>query len=116
MSSKHLATSRKWMRVIAILTLFTLLLSACGSADPLYGKWIEPNSGVQIEIKNNGDFLLTMNGRTFTLKYTLEAPNALILAGSKDGSVPDMRLIYTATQDTLTINASGVDTIFKRQK
>lgn len=102
--------------VFLILTIMSTVLGGCISTDPLYGKWIEPNSGVQMEIKNNGEILTTLHGTTFTLNYTLEVPDVMILAGSKDGSVPDQRVTYAATKDTLTLTVDGVNTVFEREK
>lgn len=104
------------LTIAGVLTLILFTLSACGSTDPLYGKWVEPNSGTELEIKDNGDILTTLNGATFTLKYTLEVPDVLILQASKDGSVPDQRLTYLATEDQLTLTVDGVGTIFERVK
>ena len=112
-ATNHLKNS---LSVALILTVMVVALTACGSSDPLYGKWIEPNSGVQIEINNNGKISIALNGSQFTLSYTLEEPNTLILAGSKDGSVPEQRLTYVATDKTLTLSVGGVDTIFEREK
>jgi predicted small lipoprotein YifL len=99
-----------------ILAVTMVTLSACGSSNPLYGKWIEPNSGVQLEINNNGTIHISLNGSQFNLAYTLEDPNTLILAASKDGSVPEQRLTYIATDKTLTLSIGGVDTVFDREK
>lgn len=111
--------SRRINRLLAVFLIFTIMsmvIGGCISTDPLYGKWIEPNSGVQMEIKNNGEILTTLHGTTFTLNYTLEVPDVMILAGSKDGSVPDQRVIYAATKDTLTLTVDGVNTVFEREK
>lgn len=106
-------------RLLVTLMIFSILgtvLSACGSTDPLYGTWVEPISGVQMEIKNNGEIKTTLHGTTFTMNYTLEVPDVMIIAGSKDGSVPEQKVIYAATKDTLTLTVDGVNTVFERQK
>jgi hypothetical protein len=110
---------QQWNRLLALLMILSIMvtaLSACISTDPLYGTWVEPNSGVQMEIKNNGEIKTTLRGTTFTMKYTLEVPDVMILAGSKDGSVPEQKVTYVATKDTLTLTVDGVNTVFERQK
>jgi len=106
----------RFLAFIGIMLIGLIGLSGCGGGDPLYGTWVEPNSGVQIEIKPNGEMLTTLNGSTFTMHYTLEVPDVLILAGSKDGSVPEQRVTYAATDENLTLTVDGVATIFNRVK
>lgn len=115
MISQPTRFSGKFLLLLLCLIL-PITLTACGSTDPLYGSWLEPNSGVQLEIRNNGEIKLTMNGSSFTLHYTLEVPDKLILAASKDGSVPEIGLTYVATADSLTLTAGGVSTVFTRMK
>ena len=107
---------KKILAVLLTLTLMAAVLTTCASRDPLYGQWIEPNSGVTLEIKNNGEILITLKSTQFTLNYSLEVPDVMILAGSKDGSVPEQRLTYLATKDTLTVIVNGVSTVFEREK
>lgn len=116
MTRLTIGVSKRIFAIFGILILVLLMLSACSGGDPLYGTWVEPNSGVQLEIKSNGDILTTLNGTTFTMKYTLEVPDVLILKASKDGSVPDQRVTYLATKDNLTLTVDGVNTIFDRVK
>gem|GEM_PF-543262 len=116
MTRLTIGVSKRIFAIFGILILVLLMLSACSGGDPLYGTWVEPNSGVQLEIKSNGDILTTLNGTTFTMKYTLEVPDVLILKASKDGSVPDQRVTYLATKDNLTLTVDGENTIFDRVK
>ena len=116
MTRLTIGVSKRIFAIFGILILVLLMLSACSGGDPLYGTWVEPNSGVQLEIKSNGDILTTLNGTTFTMKYKLEVPDVLILQASKDGSVPDQRVTYLATKDNLTLTVDGVNTIFDRVK
>jgi len=116
MARKASFNPTRLLALIVILAIGMTGLSACSGSDPLYGTWIEPNSGVQLEIKSNGEILTTLNGSTFTMKYTLEVPDVLILQGSKDESVPEQRITYAATKDTLTLTVDGVATVFNRAK
>jgi len=116
MRQKEFTIKLRLLAIIGVVLIGLTVLSACGGGDPLYGTWVEPNSGVQIEIKSNGDMLTTLNGTIFTMQYKLEVPDVLILAGSKDGSVPEQRVTYAATEDNLTLTVDGVATIFNRVK
>lgn len=116
MISRDTKSKMRFLAGIVILLIGLTGLSACSGSDPLYGKWEEPNSGVMLEIKNNGQMITTVNGTTVTMQYSLEVPDVLILDGSKDGSVPEQRLTYAATDDQLTLTVDGVSTVFERVK
>ena len=116
MISRDTTSKMRLLAGIVILLIGLTGLSACSGSDPLYGKWEEPNSGVILEIKNNGQMITTVNGTTVTMQYSLVVPDVLILDGSKDGSVPEQRLTYVATADQLTLTEDGVSTVFDRVK
>ncbi len=104
----------KTVRLLVILLSTVLLLSACGSRDPLVGNWIEPNSGVVMEINQDGEVSMTLNGASITLNYETEDPDVFILLGSEDGSIPEQRMTYRIKEERLILTLDGVNTVFFR--
>ncbi len=104
----------KTVRLLVILLSTVLLLSACGSRDPLVGTWIEPNSGVVMEINQDGEVSMTLNGASITLNYETEDPDVFILLGSEDGSIPEQRMTYRIKEERLILTLDGVNTVFFR--
>jgi len=102
--------------LLVILLTAALALSACGSRNPLVGSWMEPNSGVVMEINNDGEVSMTLNGASITLKYTTEEPDVIILLATADGSIPEQRMTYKVTEDKLVLMLDGVKTTFFRLK
>lgn len=104
----------KTVRLLVILLSTVLLLSACGSRDPLVGTWIEPNSGVVMEINQDGEVSMTLNGASITLNYETEDPDVFILLGSEDGSIPEQRMTYRIKEERLILTLDGVNSVFFR--
>lgn len=100
--------------VILIIVLVSTLLTACASGDPLLGTWQEPNSGVSMEIGNNGKLVMSLNGRSITMSYTLEDPDVITIIGTTDGTIPDQKMTYRIEEDKLTLTLDGADTVFYR--
>jgi major membrane immunogen (membrane-anchored lipoprotein) len=99
-----------------MLLIAALTLSACGSRDPLMGTWMEPNSGVVMEITDDGKVSMTLNGASITLEYTTEDPDVIIILGTADGSIPEQRMTYRVKEDKLVLTLDGVNTSFFRVK
>lgn len=110
-----LQVNRTWL-LCAVLLIMVLALSACGSRDPLVGTWTEPNSGVVMEITDDGKVSMSLNGASITLKYQTEDPDVLIILGTADGSIPEQRMTYRVKEDRLVLTLDGVDTSFFRVK
>ena len=109
---KQLYTKNIHFWVILLAT--ALVLSACGSRDPLVGTWNEPNSGVVMEINEDGEVSMTLNGASITLNYRTEDPDVFILLGSEDGSIPEQRMTYRIKDERLILTLDGVNTVFFR--
>ena len=105
-------------RLLLLLSLLVaaLMISACGSRDPLVGQWTEPNSGVLMEINEDGEVSMTLNAASITLKYKTEDPDVIIFLATTDGSIPEQRMTYKVKEEKLVLTLDGVDTTFFRVK
>lgn len=106
---------RMWL-LCATLLIVALILTACGSRDPLLGTWTEPSSGVVMEITRDGEVSMELNGASITLKYKTEDPDVIIILGTPDGSIPEQRMTYKVKEDKLVLTLDGVNTSFYRVK
>lgn len=101
-------------KLAIVITLLILFTTACGNKDPLLGKWQEPNSGVIIEILEEGKLVMSLNSSSITMEYTLEDPDVIILHASSDGAIPDQKMTYKVEEDTLSLTLDGAETLFYR--
>lgn len=103
--------------VIINLTLFlTVFLSGCGSKDLLLGNWQEPVSGISLVFKTDNSVIVSLGETSYTMQFTEQAPNILIIKVVTDGSIPDMTMNYTVDQKKLVITVNGSETVFERVK
>jgi len=119
MGEMKLIRKKVIIKIILLLTVvlsLALVLSACGSSDPLLGTWSEPNSGVVMELNKDGEVSITYNSATITLTYVTEDPDVLIIQASADGSIPEQRMTYKVNEDKLVLTLDGVKTNFFRVK
>lgn len=100
--------------VVLLIVLISTLLTACSGGDPLLGTWQEPNSGVLMEIGNDGKLVMGLNGQSITMSYTLEDPDVITIVGTTDGTIPDQKMTYRIEEDKLTLTLDGADTLFYR--
>ena len=110
------ANSTIFKKSILVIILMSILLTACGGGDPLLGTWQEPTSGVTLEIGNEGKLVMSLNGQSITMSYTLEDPDRITLIASSDGTIPDQKMTYIIEEDKLTLTLDGADTVFYRVK
>jgi len=102
--------------LMLVIILAATMLTACGNGDPLLGGWQEPTSGVTMDIGNDGKLVMSLNGQSITMTYTLEDPDIITLIGSADGTIPDQKMTYRIEEDKLTLTLDGADTVFYRVK
>lgn len=105
-----------YKKSILVCLLLMVLLTACGSGDPILGTWQEPASGVVLDIGNDGKLVMSLNGQSITMGYTLEDPDRITFIASRDGTIPDQKMTYRVEEDKLTLTLDGVDTVFYRVK
>lgn len=103
-------------KLLLALLLPALVLSACTGSPSLEGDWQEPASGLSMHIDGNETVTIGLNGAFFSMDYTLEDPNVLIIKGTQDGSIPEIKMTYIVEEDRLTLNLDGVNSVFYRKK
>jgi hypothetical protein len=113
---------KKTFRVLALLTIFPLLFSACGrggSSNKLIGKWehTEPTSGITVILE------FTSNKLSFSAagvdpaetSYTYVDEDTIKVRNPDSGA--DVETSYSIDGDKLTITFSGEDKVeFNRAK
>jgi hypothetical protein len=104
----------KFVKLMVGLLLIAVFASACGSTDPLIGVWREPNSGMIMELTDNGEVVMSLNESSLTLQYQTEDPDVLIFLGTADGTIPEQRMTYRIKENKLILTLDGVNTTFFR--
>lgn len=104
------------MKLLLVLLVPALMLSACSGSPSVEGNWQDPGSGLSMHIDGNETVTVGLNGAFFSMDYTLEDPNVLIIKGTQDGSIPEIKMTYIVEQDRLTFNLDGVISVFYRVK
>jgi major membrane immunogen (membrane-anchored lipoprotein) len=109
---------KKTLLLIFISLILAVLLSGCSKKDPLLGTWQEPVSGISLVFKEDGSILISMHETTYTMQYTEQTPNGLVIKVSTDGTIPNLTMTYAVSKDNnqLDITVNNVDTIFQRVK
>lgn len=105
---------RNLMSVSVVILLLVGLLTGCSDRDPLLGKWQEPTSGVILEIKEDGDLVISMKSVSVAMTYELEDPDIMIFRSETDDSIPEQKMVYRIEEDQLIITVDGIETIFTR--
>jgi len=100
--------------VLAVGIVMASFLAGCSNRDPLLGKWQEPVSGVTLEIKEDGNLVIAMNGVSVAMTYELQDPNTMIFRSEGDDSIPEQKMIYRIEEDQLIITVDGIETVFKK--
>jgi ribose 5-phosphate isomerase len=59
-----------------------------------------------------------MHETAYTMQYTEQAPDGLVIKVSNDGTIPDLTMKYSVSKDEnqLDITVDGADAIFQRVK
>jgi len=104
----------KIVKLMVGLLLIAVFASACGSIDPLIGVWREPNSGMIMELTDNGEVVMSLNESSLTLQYQTEDSDVLIFLGTADGTIPEQRMTYRIKENKLILTLDGVNTTFFR--
>jgi major membrane immunogen (membrane-anchored lipoprotein) len=109
---------KKTFLLIFVILIVAVLLSGCSKKDPLLGTWQEPVSGISLVFKDDGSVIISMHETAYTMQYTEQTPNILVVKVSTDGTIPDLTMTYAVSKDKnqLDITVNNVDTIFKRVK
>lgn len=110
--------TKKVLYLVVVMLLLVALLSGCSKKDPLLGNWIEPVSGISLVFNEDGTVVISMHETAYTMQYTEQAPDGLVIKVSTDGTIPDLTMKYAISKDRkqLDITVEGADTIFQRVK
>jgi len=106
----------KRLFLIIIVVVLLLFSTGCGSNDPLLGTWMEPNSGVVMELNSDDEVIMSLNDASITMNFKREDPDVIIFLASADGSIPEQRMTYRVKEDKLVLTLDGIDTAFFRVK
>ncbi|NMC86429.1 MAG: hypothetical protein GYA58_14210 [Anaerolineaceae bacterium] len=104
------------LRIVLLMCLLLPLLTACGEKDLLIGTWKEPVSGFILTFDKNDNMVISLYETQYKFTYSKADPSLIIIKVSTDGTIPDMTMQYTVTEDELTLTVDGVPTIFERVK
>ncbi len=97
---------------LAAALLLALLLAGCDEKDPLIGTWQEPNSGITIQFKEDGNVVMSNTASSISLPYETQEPNTIIIKASTDGVSPDQTMAFRVEEDKLILSVDGVESVF----
>lgn len=101
-------------RLLLSFLVLAAALTGCFNRDPLLGKWQEPDSGVMMELMEDGTLVMSLGNSSFSMKYTVEDPDKITLIASSDSNIPDTVMTYKLEDDRLILTLDGVATVFTR--
>ncbi|PKN90677.1 MAG: hypothetical protein CVU42_05445 [Chloroflexi bacterium HGW-Chloroflexi-4] len=104
-----------FIRTLLVLFCF-VLLAGCSEDDPLIGTWQEPDSGITIQFKDDGNVVMSNDKTSIILPYTTQEPNTILVKASTDGTIPDQTIIYRVEENKLILTVDGVDSVFSLVK
>ena len=100
---------------IAVL-ISSFLLTSCDEEDPLLTTWQEPNSGITMQFKDDGNLVISNQKTTLSVAYEKQDPNILVFKASSDGSYPGQTTQYRIEEDRLILTVEGTETVFVKVK
>lgn len=103
------------IRTLVIVLCFVLLVG-CSKDDPLIGTWEEPESGITMQFKDDGNVVMSNQKTSITLPYTTQEPNTILVQASTDGTIPDQTIVYRIEESKLILTVDGVDSVFSQVK
>jgi len=94
-----------------------VFLAGCGTDDnPLIGTWQEPDSGITMQFKDDGNVVMSNDKTSITLPFTTQEPNTILVKASADGTIPDQTIVYRVEENKLILTVDGVDSVFSQVK
>lgn len=99
-----------------LLVFCVALLAGCSDDDPLIGTWQEPNSGITMQFKDDGNVVMSNEKTSIALPYTTQEPNSILVKASSDGTIPDQTIVYRIEEDKLILTVDGVESVFTAVK
>ncbi len=96
-----------------LLGLFCFVfLAGCSNDDPLIGTWQEPDSGITMQFKDDGNVVMSNDKTSISLPFTTQEPNTILVKASTDGTIPDQTIIYRVEENKLILTVDGVESVF----
>jgi len=102
-------------RTLLVLFCF-VLLAGCSENDPLIGTWQEPDSGITMQFKDDGNVVMSNDKTSIILPYTTQEPNTILVKASTDGTIPDQTIVYRVEENKLILTVDGVESVFSLVK
>jgi hypothetical protein len=102
-------------RTLLVLFCF-VFLTACSKDDPLIGTWQEPDSGITMQFKDDGNVVMSNDKTSITLPFSTQEPNTILVKASTDGTIPDQTIVYRVEENKLILTVDGVDSVFSLVK
>jgi hypothetical protein len=102
-------------RTLLVLFCF-VFLAGCGNDDPLIGTWLEPDSGITMQFKDDGNVVMSNEKTSISLPFTTQEPNIILVKASTDGTIPDQTITYRVEENKLILTVDGVDSVFSLVK
>jgi hypothetical protein len=93
-----------------------VFLAGCSNDNPLIGTWQEPDSGITMQFKDDGNVVMSNDKTSITLPYTTQEPNTILVKASTDGTIPDQTIVYRVEENKLILTVDGVDSVFSQVK
>ena len=104
------------LKLLGVLMVLVLLMSACGSkGSDLVGTWATDmihGAEMAFSFESNGKCSITMDGESFTGKYTVKGDQVTM---TMEGEDEDNVFTYKVDGDELTISTTGIDTVLTKK-
>jgi hypothetical protein len=93
-----------------------VFLAGCSNDNPLIGTWKEPDSGITMQFKDDGNVVMSNDKTSITLPFSTQEPNTILVKASADGTIPDQTIVYRIEENKLILTVDGVDSVFTQVK
>lgn len=111
-----MAGIRTYLTRTLLVAICFVLLAGCSNDNPLIGTWQEPNSGITMQFKDDGNVVMSNDKTSITLPYTTQEPNTILVQASTDGTIPDQTITYRVEENKLILTVDGVESVFSQVK
>jgi hypothetical protein len=102
-------------RTLIVVFCFVFLVG-CKHDNPLIGTWKEPDSGITMQFKDDGNVVMSNDKTSITLPFSTQEPNTILVKASTDGTIPDQTITYRVEENKLILTVDGVDSVFSQVK
>ena len=109
--------THKTFKVLSILVICLLLISACSPNQKLIGKWQSVQSGETLEFFKDGTISITSFGIPMTGSYTILDSSSLRIDISGLFGIGGGQIVeFSVSGDTLTLTANGMSSEYTKVK